>query len=76
MVTLNVSGVTKGFTVSRKILTNDEGSGLEAFFSGRHEITKVDGNLFVDRDHDIFKLLISYLRNDKLELDIQDPVKK
>jgi hypothetical protein len=32
-------------------------------FSGRHEIRKEDGKYFIDRDPDLFKHLIQYLRN-------------
>lgn len=32
-------------------------------FSGRHEIKLVDGKYFIDRDSDVFSLVISYLRN-------------
>lgn len=33
-------------------------------FSGRHELKKVNGKIFVDRDPRFFNLMINYLRND------------
>ena len=45
-------------------------------FSGKHILDEIDGNPFLDRDPEIFKLLISYLRNDCLDLEIQDPLQK
>ena len=50
--------------VSKRLLTSIPGSSLEAMFSGRHELSKSDGKIFVDRDPEIFKSLIRYLRND------------
>ena len=38
LLTLNVSGITEGFTLPRNLLTSVKGSGLEAMFSGRHEL--------------------------------------
>jgi hypothetical protein len=38
LLTLNVSGITAGFTLPRKLLTSVKGSGLEAMFNGRHEL--------------------------------------
>ena len=32
-------------------------------FSGRHSLKKIDGKVFIDRDSDTFKLLITYMRN-------------
>ena len=32
-------------------------------FSGRHKLKLIDGAVFIDRDPDVFSLLISYLRN-------------
>ena len=41
--------------VSKKLLTSVPGSSLEAMFSGRHELTKEFGKIFVERDPEIFK---------------------
>ena len=76
ILTLNVSGVTEGFTVPSSLLTSVEGSGLEAFFSGRHELKMVEQNPYLNRDPDTFKLLLQYLRNDMEDLMIQDPLQK
>ena len=73
---MNVSGITQGFAVSRKLLTSVKGSNLEAMFSGRHNLEEIDGNAFIDRDADIFKHVITYLRNDRMDLEIQDPFQK
>ena len=64
ILTLNVRGVKEGFTVPRSLLTSVQGSGLEAFFSGRHELKMVDQNPYLNRDPDTFKLLLQYLNND------------
>ena len=45
-------------------------------FSGKHHLDEIDGNPFLDRDPETFKLVISYLRNDCLDLEIQDPLQK
>ena len=57
--------------VSKKLLTSVPGSALAAMFSGRHEISKDDGKYFIDRDPEMFKHLIQYLRNgcQKVELE-------
>ena len=39
-------------------------------FSGRHELKKMNGKVFIDRDADVFKEVISTLRNN-----MQIPVK-
>ena len=62
IVTLNVGG-EKTMQVSRTLLTKVKGSSLEAMFSGRHTVKKVKDNIFVDRDADVFTMVISYLRN-------------
>lgn len=72
IVQLNVSGVTEGFTVRKSLLCSVQGSSLQAMFSGRHSLNKIDGRIFIDRDPDVFRLLISYLRNNESISDIQD----
>ena len=59
---LNVRGVYFP-TVSRSLLTSLPGSALEAFFSGRHEVTQIKGKIYVDRDPESFKSLLRYLEN-------------
>lgn len=73
IVQLNVSGVTNGFTVRKSLLCSKHGSSLQAMFSGRHSLNKIDGKIFMDRDPDVFRLLISYLRNNESISEIQDP---
>ena len=63
IVELNVRGDTNGFMVSRKLLCSVQGSALEAMFSGRHALPKIDGKIFVDRDPTIFRCIINYLSN-------------
>ena len=41
-------------------------SALEALFSGRHSREEKDGLLFIDRDPEVFKKLIKFLKSDKL----------
>jgi len=51
-------------SVAKLTLTKVKDSALAAMFSGRHLLTKTkDGNFFIDRDPDVFSLLVSYLRN-------------
>jgi hypothetical protein len=38
-------------------------SGLEAMFSGRWDIEYRDGNPFIDRNPEIFILVIHFLKN-------------
>ena len=43
----------------------DPGSKLATFFSGIHEQNRTsDGKVFLDRDPETFKHVLSYLRND------------
>ena len=74
VITLNVRGVTDGFTVPRNLLTKVEGSSLEAMFSGRHDLEKINGNPYLDRDPVIFNLVLSHLLNNMLDLQIEYPV--
>ena len=63
IVELDVGGTTEGFKVSRRLLCTVSGSALEAMFSGRHELPKVNGKIFVDRNPKVFIIVIDYLRN-------------
>lgn len=63
IVELDVGGITAGFKVRRSLLTSVPGSALEAMFSGRHNLPKVDGKIFIDRNPKIFGYIIDYLRN-------------
>ena len=62
LLTLNVAGEKK-IKVTRAILTKIKDSNLEAMFSGKHELNKVDGGIYLDRDVDVFEMVISFLRN-------------
>jgi hypothetical protein len=58
---LNVGGMC--FDVSRTTLTSQKDSMLEAMFSGRHNADKDDsGRYFIDRDGDMFKYVLCFLR--------------
>jgi len=59
---LDIGGTT-GVKVSKSLLCQVPNSALEAMFSGRHSLKKIDGKIFVDRDPETFKMLITYLRN-------------
>ena len=60
---LNLRGQTKGFVVRKSLLCSVPNSTLEALFSGRHHIDKVEGKYFLDRDPQIFRYVINYLGN-------------
>jgi len=63
VVDLNVGG--QKFSTLRSTLTKYSGSMLDAMFSGRHPMTKdKKGNYFIDRNPDIFRLVLEYLRID------------
>lgn len=51
--------------VSQKVLASVNGSALSKMFSGMHNLKKVDGAIFLDRDGQTFQTLINYLRNDR-----------
>jgi hypothetical protein len=52
-----------GVRIKKSLLCSIPGSALDAMFSGRHQLVKVNGRVFIDRDPSIFKLVISYLRS-------------
>ena len=39
---------------------------MEAMFSGRHFVEEIDGAVFVERDPEIFKHVLAYLRSSEL----------
>ena len=63
LIELDVSGVTQGFKVRRSLLTSVPGSALEAMFSGRHTLKKVNNKVFIDRNPNIFGHVLDFLRN-------------
>lgn len=62
--------------VSKSLLCTVKESALEAMFSGRHTLKKIDGKLFIDRDPEAFKNLISFLRNNCQILPIDNKKEK
>lgn len=59
---LNVSGVTDGFLLNKELLCSVPNTAMEAKFSGRHVIEKVNGQVYLNRNPRIFLMLIDYLR--------------
>ena len=64
---LDVGGIQK-FSTTRSTLTKVKfsiiqypNSALSAMFSGRHELTKHNGRIFIDRDGNAFINLVNYL---------------
>ena len=72
IVKLNVSGVTEGFEVSKKVLCSIPESSLSNMFSGKYPLKVIDERVFLDRDSKIFRLVLSYLRNNRAPLNIDD----
>ena len=62
VVNLNIGGM-RNMTVSRALLCSVPGSALEVMFSGRHELQKVDGRVFLDRNTEMFEHVLDSLRN-------------
>lgn len=58
-----MGGVTEGFMVSKKLLCTNPGSTLSAMFSGRHDLPRVNGAIFLDRNPKVFVHVINYLRS-------------
>ncbi len=68
VVDLNVGGTL--YSTTRTALLRDD-SMLAAMFSGRHELKRrADGRVFIDRDGELFKYVLQYLRDD--DLDVED----
>ena len=62
IIDLDIGG-TNLITTSKRTLMKFEGSTLEAMFSGRHDLPRHNGRIFIDRDGQAFVDMISYLRN-------------
>jgi hypothetical protein len=61
VIELNVGG--RHFTTYKDTLCAFEGSMIEAMFSGRHPTAKdAKGRYFVDRDGDMFAIVLNFLR--------------
>lgn len=72
IIELNVGG--RHFITTLTTLLKDPDSMLSSMFSGRHRIeTDREGRYFVDRDGEIFHIILEYLRNDELSL-TEDPI--
>ena len=59
---MNVEGTC--FMTPRSVLTQVKGSVMEAMFSGRHPVKEVDGMVFLKKDAETFKYVLSYLTNE------------
>jgi len=62
VIALNVGG-TAHLMTERDVLRHVPGSTLEKMFNGMHELKKIDGEVFLDRDGKTFQYLVNYLRN-------------
>lgn len=65
VIELDIGG-THYIATTRTTLCKIPDSALAAMFSGNHPLKTHKGKVFIDRDGDIFCMLISYLRNNKL----------
>ncbi|KAK2197435.1 bifunctional Kelch-type beta propeller/Kelch repeat type 1/SKP1-BTB-POZ domain superfamily/Potassium channel tetramerization-type BTB domain/BTB-POZ domain [Babesia duncani] len=62
MIDINVGGVV--FETSRHVLMRQPESFLAALISGRHEVGRDrQGRIFLDRDYELFRVILNYLRN-------------
>ena len=61
-----MGGATEGFAIRKSLLCSVPDSALEAMFSGRHPLKKLNGKVFIDRNPKIFILVLDYLRNGKI----------
>lgn len=64
VISLNVGGTTH-LQTEKDVLTSVPGSLLASLFSDMHELKKVDGEVFLDRDGKTFETLVNYLRNER-----------
>ena len=48
-------------TISRSILASVPESSLEAMFSGKHQVERIDGRVFIDREVKGFEMLVQFL---------------
>lgn len=66
VVDLNVGGML--YSTTRTTLLRYD-SMLAAMFSGRHELKRrADGRVFIDRDGELFKYVLQYLRDGDLDV--------
>jgi hypothetical protein len=64
VIALNVGG-THHLMTELDVLRSCKGSNLELMFSGMHELKKIEGEVFLDRDGKTFLNLVNYLRNNR-----------
>jgi len=62
VIAVNVGG-THHLMTERDVLRLVPGSTLEKMFNGMHDLKKIDGEVFLDRDGRTFQYLVNYLRN-------------
>lgn len=60
VIDLDIGGTHK-LTTTRKTLTKFKNSGLSLMFSGKHELKRHNGCVFIDRDGFVFNNLIYFL---------------
>ncbi|CDU20234.1 hypothetical protein YYC_00361 [Plasmodium yoelii 17X] len=62
MIDINVGGAL--FETSRHTLTQQKDSFIEKLLSGRYHITRdKQGRIFLDRDSELFRIILNFLRN-------------
>lgn len=64
VVSLNVGGNVH-IQTEKEVLQSVPGSLLAKMFSDMHELKKIDGEVFLDRDGKTFETLVNYLRNER-----------
>lgn len=67
IIDLDIGGTHK-ITTTKTTLCTAPDSTLAAMFSGRHKLNMHNGRVFIDRDGDIFCLVINFLRTGKVPL--------
>ena len=63
IVKLNIGG-ERTMQVSFKVLTKFDESSLASYIRDKESQIIIDGAVFIDRDADVFSMLISFLRQD------------
>ncbi|GAW82138.1 kelch protein K13 [Plasmodium gonderi] len=62
MIDINVGGAV--FETSRHTLTQQKDSFIEKLLSGRYHVTRdKQGRIFLDRDSELFRIILNFLRN-------------
>ena len=75
---LNVSGVTEGFCVRRKLLCSVDGSKIKTYFDleNKSKLEIVNNRIFIDRDPAMFRYVLMYLRCDQQMPQLDLPFEK